>query len=326
MEQAPLISVIVPVYKAEKYLNQCIQSIVGQTYRNLEIILVEDGSPDRCSEMCDQWGKEDSRIIVIHQHNGGGGKARNYAMDCAKGEYVAFVDSDDYISPNMFEILYSFFSADIDIVECDYCMVEDDSKKFSDKMINRRAKRFSVDEAMRENIEGHWFQQVIWNKLYRRNVIGDIRFPEGKLIDDEFWTYKVIGNARNLIHVEKVLYAYRQQSQSVMHISFSLRRLQGIEAHEEKFEYITHDFPELQFAEHKKLWFSCLYMGQMSLRCLEKSECEEAFKIIRLTLEKYPFSKIELRQLKFKYRLWWYLTKCSVEKVCKIRNFLKIGN
>lgn len=325
MEQTPLISVIVPVYKVEKYLDKCIQSIVEQTYRNLEIILVEDESPDRCSEMCDQWEIEDSRIIVIHQHNGGGGKARNRAMDCAKGEYIAFVDSDDYISPNMFETLYSFFSTDIDIVECDYCMVENDSEKFSDQTIDSRAKKFSVDEAMRENIEGHWFQQVIWNKLYRRNVIGDIRFPEGKLIDDEFWTYKVIGNARNLIHVEKVLYAYRQQSQSVMHISFSLRRLQGIEAHEGKLEYITHNFPELRFAEHKKLWFSCLYMGQMALKYLDKAECREAIKCIRLTLKKYPFSKEELNYLNFRYKIWWYLTKYSVEKTCMIRNHLKIG-
>ena len=325
MKQKPLISVIVPVYRVEEYLNQCIQSIVRQTYQNLEIILVDDGSPDRCPEICDQWREKDTRITVIHQLNGGGGKARNRAIDCLKGEYVAFVDSDDYISPNMLEVLYSFFSEEVDIVECDYCKVEDNSPKFSDRLTELKVKSFTVDEAMRENINEHYFQQVIWNKLYRRNVIGDIRFPEGKLIDDEFWTYKVIGNSRNLIHVEEILYAYRQQPQSVMHISFSFERLQTLEAHKEKIEFITHNFPELRLEEHKKLWIACLYMGQMSLKHLEKKECREAFKIIRLVLDQYPFSKYELQQIIFKYKIWWYLTKFSLEKTCKIRNFLKIG-
>lgn len=325
MEQAPLISVIVPVYKVERYLNRCIHSIVNQTYKNLEIILVEDGSPDKCSDMCDLWGKKDSRIKVIHQSNGGGGKARNRALDCARGEYIAFVDSDDYIAECMFEVLYSEFSDNVDIVECDYCKVENSSKVFSKDIVNYNKKIFTTVEAMRENIKGVFFQQVIWNKIYRKSVIGNIRFPEDTLIDDEFWTYKIIGRTRNLIHVEKVLYAYRQQNQSIMHTTFSKKRLQAIRAQEEKLDYMTHNYPELRFAVHEKLWLLCLYLGQMSLKNLQKSECKEAIRRIQLTLEEHPFSKVELHNFNFKYRIWWYLSKYSVKIACKIRNFLKIG-
>ena len=325
MELAPLISVIVPVYNVERYLDRCIDSIVNQTYKNLEIILVEDGSPDNCSDMCDSWGEKDSRIKVIHQPNGGGGKARNCALDCARGEYIAFVDSDDYIATCMFEVLYSEFSNNVDIVECDYCKVKNSSKVFSKDIINYSTRIFTTAEAMRENITGHFFQQVIWNKIYRKTVIGNIRFPEDTVIDDEFWTYKVIGRARNLIHVEKVLYAYRQQNHSIMHTTFSQNRLQAIKAQEEKLEYMAQNFPELWFAVHEKLWLLCLYLGQMSLKYLQKSACEESIGIIQTTLKKYPFSKDEFRYFNLKYKIWWLLSKWSIERVCKIRNYLKIG-
>ena len=115
-----LVSVIVPVYKTEKYLNYCINSIVSQTYNNLEIILIDDGSPDRCPAICDLWKEKDERIKVFHQVNAGGGQARNLALDKSKGKFVIFVDSDDYIAPFMIEFLYNQFQDDVDIVECGY--------------------------------------------------------------------------------------------------------------------------------------------------------------------------------------------------------------
>ena len=116
----PLISVIVPVYNVEKYLSQCISSIVNQTYQNLEIILIDDGSPDHCPEICDKWEHLDGRITVIHQSNCGGGQARNRALDIARGEFIAFVDSDDYIAPTMYEFLFGLFRDDIDIKDCSW--------------------------------------------------------------------------------------------------------------------------------------------------------------------------------------------------------------
>ena len=122
-----LISVIVPVYKVEAYLDRCVQSIVDQTYTNLEIILVDDGSPDRCPQMCDEWAKRDARIRVIHKPNGGGAQARNVGLERASGEYIAFVDSDDYLLPGMYEaLLCALMQTNCDIAECDYYVVNSD--------------------------------------------------------------------------------------------------------------------------------------------------------------------------------------------------------
>lgn len=129
----PLISVIIPVYNVEKYLNKCITSVVEQTYKNLEIIIVDDGSTDQSPEICDEWKKRDSRIQVVHSSNGGAGKARNTALDMATGDYVTFVDSDDYIAPQMYQVLLEQFYDGIGIVECNYSMVYDDSEKFKEE-------------------------------------------------------------------------------------------------------------------------------------------------------------------------------------------------
>lgn len=125
-----LISIIVPVYNVEKYLDRCIQSIVEQTYRNLEIILVDDGSTDGSEKICDSWAVKDNRIRVIHQNNMGGGAARNAALDVAKGDFIAFVDSDDYISADMYEYLHGLMDNGFDIAECSYVQVNDDSEPF----------------------------------------------------------------------------------------------------------------------------------------------------------------------------------------------------
>ena len=228
--QSALISVIIPVYNVEAYLDTCISSIVNQTYTNLEIIIVDDGSQDLSPQICDKWSRKDERIKVIHQANRGSGFARNYALKISTGEYIAFVDSDDYIAPTMFEYLLSFFSSEIDIVECEYCTVENDNAEFSDITFENEILFFSTQEAMREHIQDHYFKQVIWNKLYRKEIIYNIFFPVDKKIDDEFWTYKVIGNAEGLIHTTMCLYAYRQQSNSIMHSLSNDRRMEAIEA------------------------------------------------------------------------------------------------
>ena len=189
MEQ--LISVIIPVYQVEKYLDKCVESVVNQSYRNLEIILVDDGSTDSCPELCDAWKTKDSRITVVHQENSGGGQARNRALDIAQGEFIAFVDSDDYIAPTMYESLYSLFHDDIDIVECGFFTVYDDNAQFDDFSDTFEAKEFTAEKAVMENIRDQIFRQLIWNKMYRKSAIDEIRFPIGSKIDDEFWTYQV---------------------------------------------------------------------------------------------------------------------------------------
>ena len=167
MSQLPLISVVVPVYKVEKYLDQCICSITQQTYRNLEIILVDDGSPDGSGAICDAWTRKDDRIRVIHKENAGAGAARNTALDEVQGELVSMIDSDDYIHPNMYAHLQSLMGPDVGIAECVVQMTELDDLQMDDGT-NAQILSCNREEAMRLHILDKVFCQTPPNKLYRK--------------------------------------------------------------------------------------------------------------------------------------------------------------
>lgn len=319
-----LISVIVPVYKVEKYLRQCIRSIVNQTYQNLQIILIDDGSPDRCPEICDKWENLDSRITVIHQSNCGGGQARNRALDIARGDFVAFVDSDDYIAPTMYEFLHDLFRDDIDIVECGFHTVYDDNVEFDNITAPFEMKKFTAEEAVMENIRDRIFRQLIWNKLYRKSTIDDVRFPTDSKIDDEFWTYRVLANARKLVYTNKRLYAYRQQENSVMHLLSTEKRLQALEAKKQRHEYICTKMPKLEADSLYDIWLTCLYQGQMILRTDGKGKCYVSWEMLEETIRKYPLKKVP-SYVSWTQKIWLKLTSISFSMTCRIRNALKIG-
>lgn len=322
MENLPLISVIVPVYKVEAYLDKCISSIMNQTYQNLEIILVDDGSPDRCGAMCDAWAERDGRIRVIHQENQGGGAARNAALDVASGELIAFVDSDDYLAPDMYAHLYGLLEHGADIAECGYIEVIGNDAVFSQE---KEAHTYSAQEAMAAHIQDRFFRQLIWNKLYRRSTVGNIRFPVGNRIDDEFWVYRVIANARKLVRTSCKMYAYRQQPESVMHLSFSLPRLQAVDAKCQRLELLHERFPELVPQARINLWYTCLYMGQMSLLHMNQEDCQKAFTKLADTQKQYALTNEDKQSLPLKQRLWVFFSDISFAKTCKLRNSLKVG-
>lgn len=320
----PLISVIIPVYNVEKYLNKCITSVVEQTYKNLEIIIVDDGSTDQSPEICDEWKKRDSRIQVVHSSNGGAGKARNTALDMATGDYVTFVDSDDYIAPQMYQVLLEQFYDGIGIVECNYSMVYDDSEKFKEERKIYKIHTYSAMEAMYENINDHIFRQLIWNKMYRKDVIKGIYFPTGKKIDDEFWTYQAIGNASKLIYIDQKLYAYRQQEQSVMHLLDAKKRLEALKAKEERHKYICKFMPQLKTESLNNLWFTCIYQGQRVLKDKNKENLKSVYPQIKRFIKKYPQTNLKDITDK-KQKIWIIFAKISFCGTCKIRNLLKIG-
>lgn len=318
MEQ-PLISVIVPVYKVEPYLDKCISSIVNQTYRNLEIILVDDGSPDNCPAMCDTWAEKDCRIQVIHQKNQGGGAARNVGLDIAAGSLIAFVDSDDYIATDMYEYLFALVEQGADIVECSYVEVTGNDAVFP---MEHKVNTYQVQEAMAEHIRDQLFRQLIWNKLYRRETIENVRFPVGKKIDDEFFTYQVLGKAQTLIHSTKICYAYRQQSESVMHSMPISKRLQAVEAKVLRHAYVQEHFPELTNLSARDLWFTCIYQGQLVLRELDANTVQTTMSYLTTILRKNPISVCTCG---VKEKLWLTMAHNNIKLTCRIRNALKIG-
>lgn len=321
-----LISVIIPVYNVEKYLSKCVNSIINQTYKKLEIILVDDGSLDTSGTICDEFWRKDERILVIHQENKGGGYARNVGLEKAKGKYISFIDSDDYIAPNMYEQLIDIFEKEnADIVECEFVEVNDSEYLFSKANEGMCLKQFSTKQALKENISDHYFRQLIWNKLYRKDIIGNIRFPVNTKIDDEFFTYKVIGNARKLVHCDEKMYAYRQHANSVMHSIDVKKRMEGIAAKCERHEYLIEHFPEIEPESCYQLWVSCIFQGQISLKLLDKKQRIEVFSFLNKVISKYPIMDLRSRHIPLKQRVWIELAKLSLEFVCLVRNILKIG-
>jgi len=274
MRELPLISVIIPVYRVEDYLDHCLASITGQTYRNLEIILVDDGSPDRSGAICDAWAAKDSRIRVIHQSNSGGGPARNAALDIATGELLAFVDSDDYIAPDMFSYLYSLMETGADVAECDFLETADNDAVFPEGEVS--VTEYTPEEAMRQHIRDTVFRQLMWNKLYRRKLADGVRFPSGTKIDDEYFTYRLLMGARKLVRSTRICYAYRQQSSSVMHQSFSLKRVEALQAKQQRLSLLKERMPSLVEEARADLIMTCIYVMQGSLQNFRGEQLKQA--------------------------------------------------
>ncbi len=209
-----LISVIVPVYNVEAYLERCVASITGQTYRNLEIILVDDGSPDRCPEICDQIAASDPRVKVIHKPNGGLSSARNAGIDAANGDYISFVDSDDLISLDLYERLINLVIAnDIDIVCFDVARINEKGEIWSHTE-NFDEGMISHDAAIIELLKGNINNYAI-NKFYKKEAFEKVRFPEGRLWEDMATTYKLFLNTEKIYCYPEKLYFYYTRSDSI---------------------------------------------------------------------------------------------------------------
>lgn len=209
-----LISVIVPVYKVEKYLDECVQSIVNQTYKNLEIILVDDGSPDRCPEMCDEWARRDSRIKVIHKENGGASAARNAGLDIAVGQYVGFVDSDDYIATNMYEVLRNALIRQEKGIACCSMYTVTEKGEHLRKESSPAQKNLNIESAL-DAIFTLQADTSFCSKLYARKVLEKLRFPEGETNEEFSLLIPSVIFAQGLIHTQENLYYYRQRVGSV---------------------------------------------------------------------------------------------------------------
>lgn len=214
----PMISVIVPVYKVEKYLERCIQSLLKQTYKNLEIILVDDGSPDKAPSICDDYAKKFDCIKVIHKNNGGLSSARNAGLEIAKGDYIGFVDSDDWVEENMYEYLFDLLrnnNADI----ADICCIQTNGAK---KIINPKEKTavFSGNDILIQYLSRGLSEQngapyTVWRKLYKKKVIGKERFLEGTLNEDICFNYVVLKSAKRVVESNQIMYYYFQNSDGI---------------------------------------------------------------------------------------------------------------
>ena len=230
------VSIIVPVYQVEKYLRQCIDSILAQTFTDFELILVDDGSKDRSGTICDEYAGIDGRVRVIHKENGGLSDARNTGLERAVGKYFMFVDSDDYIASTMVEHLYNSIQSErADIAICNFCHVFDKKEK-KDFSTDIKAEVLRGKEIFyyRKNDRSYGFWTVAWNKLYKRETFRNIRFRFGKYHEDEFWANDIYQMDIRVVTIPECLYYYRQRDNSIMGKESIARNLDILEALRER--------------------------------------------------------------------------------------------
>lgn len=222
----PLISVIVPVYKVEKYIHKCVDSILSQTFTDFELFLVDDGSPDNCGKICDEYAEKDNRIIVIHKENGGLSDARNVAIDKANGDYLTFIDSDDYVSDNHLETLYNALietNSDISISN----ITSFDDEEFDDNLYKPTTEIKTLDG---KGVFSTINRPNACAKLYKKTIYSDIRFPVGRLYEDVFVWHDVLAKAKRIVLTGDNSYFYYSRDNSIMHQEYKLQFTDIIDA------------------------------------------------------------------------------------------------
>ena len=235
--KSPEISIIVPVYKVEKYLNSCIESLLSQTFADFEVILVDDGSPDNCPALCDAAAAKDGRIRVIHQANGGVSRARNAGLEIVRGNWVAFVDPDDCVAPQFLEKLHTAaVAANAEIAICSSLCIDEAGNVLPGAEHRIADEVLTGEETLRRLVVSDF--QVSWNKLYRRDIFETLRFPTGKQNEDTFFLPQVYQNITACAGVYDCLYRYRIVQGSIMHSKTTLKTLDWVEAWYRLFEVL----------------------------------------------------------------------------------------
>lgn len=256
----PLITVIVPVYMVEKYIDKCVQSIQAQTYNNLEIFLVDDGSKDHCGSICDMYAKKDPRIKVLHKTNGGLSDARNAALDVCSGAYIVFVDSDDFVSEYYIENLLKAalkFHADLAISWFE-AVVEGQEQVSNSKPLNLdEVEELDPVECLKRLFYQEGIETTAWGKIYKRKLFEEIRYPVGKLYEDIPVTYQLIKSANSVAVIKNTDYYYLQRNNSIQYQKFDIRKLDAIYHWESVLEDIDINYPQLKTSSR------CRYFGSL---------------------------------------------------------------
>lgn len=267
-----LISIIVPVYKVEPYLRKCIDSILGQTYKNLEIILVDDGSPDSCGAICDEYAASDTRVRVIHKENGGLSSARNAGLNVASGKFIGFVDSDDWCALDMYEYLYNAMQeSSADIVICGHYEVTGENLKHigvkGEILLDRT-------EAMIMLLTDKEITNYVCNKLYPANLFANIRFPEGRVYEDIAVMYKLFEKADRILILPEARYYYVQRKSGIVKNHTMKNAMDFFEVQRERYETLRGIYPQT-LALQQAGYMNGIYLVWVAAAKMPKSKLEE---------------------------------------------------
>ena len=304
------ISVIVPVYKVEKYLSRCIDSILNQSYKNLEIILVDDGSPDRCGEICEEYAKKDKRIVSIHKENGGLSSARIEGINRATGKLIAFVDSDDYLDKNMYKKLYeNMKKAQADISVCNFFYeFENENNKRDFVNSDDFVKEYNNIDAIKELLKNKRIFNYAWNKLYKRELFENIKYPESKKMEDLGTTYFLFEKANRIIYDSMPLYYYIQRGGSIVSSADKKFYLDLLELLVERYRYLGKKYESLKTELDYNFIFNILVISKY----LDDAEIKEADDIIKTKIDvnkQNEWKKLMTFKEKIKYFLYKYNKK-----------------
>lgn len=285
-----MISVIIPMYNAEKYVGKCLNSLLNQTYKDLEIIIVNDGSKDNSQAVCEAFAQQDKRIILINTENRGAGSARNTGIETAKGEYISFIDSDDYVCPDYYErLLYMIEQTEADIAIGRYQRISEHEKmQFVNTEEIKECNNMEELLVLYGEDEDKYINAVlVTNKLFKRELFEDnIRFPVGRLIDDEFIIYKLIYKSKKIAYTNDVMYAYVQSDSSVMRTNFKEQRVHDtIDVYDEVYSFFKENGTE---ELNEKILIRYLsYCVELAQKTQTSTVIDDKKKVYQLLIEKF---------------------------------------
>ncbi|MCX4302502.1 MAG: glycosyltransferase [Clostridia bacterium] len=295
-----LITIVVPVYKVEQYLDKCVNSIINQTYKNLEIILVDDGSPDNCGKMCDEYAKNDNRIVVIHKENGGLSDARNAGIEIAKGKYISFIDSDDYVTEDYVEFLYALISNNnVEVSICAHTVIYDTG------LILEKATGENIILDAKTAIERILYDEGLdtsaWAKLYETNLFKNIKYPKGKLFEDSATTCKILSLCTGVAVGSESKYFYLIRNNSITKTVFSHNKMDLITSTKDMGEYVLAKYSDLEKAVNRRIMYA--YLSTLSQLANSKEKHKEEQKELLQYIYKHKKEILSDKRLKRRDRL-----------------------
>lgn len=317
----PEISIIVPVHNVEQYLEDCLNSILEQTFDNFEIILVNDGSSDQSGKICDLYAQKDYRVKVVHQVYGGVSSARNVGVSISKGAYIGFVDGDDHIDKNMYMELYSLcINKSCDIAVCKL------GREIDGKLINRDGKEFIKEmdntEGMRELFKGVLYRFSLCNKLFNRTCFENVEFPESRIHEDLSTTYKLFAKAKKVIYTNYIGYFYVKRSNSILTSKFNEKRLDAFTGWDEILQFMNNQYPNLSIEFIPCFVYNCIDNVYYILNQLEnKYEKEKHLLRIQFYVNKYYKSIMKCKNYSNKYKYLLLLLHFNIRLLILIDQF-----
>lgn len=322
MKKEDVISIIIPVYNVEMFIHKCIDSVLQQTYKTLEIILVDDGSTDSCGMICDEYKAKDDRIKVIHKKNGGLSDARNVGLKNATGQYVCFIDSDDYVVSDYIEYLYKVLREhNADISCCNFEYTYENETTEQTKIVDEKEKTYKYDkiDAMKSLLYQKNIDNSMWGKLFKMELFKNIEFPYGKIYEDFAVFYKLVLRSNTLVYSNLKKYLYLQREKSILGTPMGTKDLCMLEFADEMYKNVIKEYPSLENALNSRI----LNMDFYFLRRMDKEKFYKEYQEIVKDIKQRRKKVIKDKEIKLKTRIAIYISYINVDSVRTLYNLAR---